>query len=833
MNAPGRRPGPGDGAPGRGDPGDGGGDLPGDPGGPSGFGGHSSGSGGPGGPGRPGRRGGGGPGGPRRPGGGGSGSSGGGTRPGGPSGGRPAKRRNILWRLRRPLFLLALLGLVGMAGIATLVARTELPEIDPLQQTTFICGADVQENCNSQNAMARVQGGEDRVNVSYEDIPQVVIDAVVATEDRDFFEHRGVDPVGIARALYQDIRGGGNLQGGSTITQQYVENVFLDRERSITQKIEEAVLAVKIEQQMSKEEILEGYLNTIYFGRGAYGVAAASQAYFGKSLDEIGVAEAAYLAGLIRAPVLADASENPEEAQRRRHVTLVAMQQEGYITEEEAELADAVPFTEPYFRPNEGRRLFETGESMRNIGGDYITAYVNHLLETEHGLSEEEIAGGGYRVYTTIDPMMQDAAWRAVYETLNQPTDPVGSLVAIDQNGYVRAMVGGRNFEESQVNHAVRGLGSQGQQVGSTFKPIALAEFVRRGMSLESTYNAPSEMVINEDPEHCEPWRVRNYEESDEGALDVREATAVSSNTAYGQIMWDVGPENVIRMAHDLGMTGDISPPCGPIVLGTELSTPLEMASVYSVFANEGIRREPTIITRIEQVDQDGNATVIWEHRPSERRVLTAEQANTVTDVLQDVITEGTGTAADIGRPAAGKTGTAQANRDAWFIGYTPRLTAAVWMGYTTNDWDDPETPEVEQLRPPMNGEHAVRGRNVTGGSFPAEIWARFMRNVHDHYNWNDPFPEVSEEILTSGEIVGSTPTTQAPPDTTIQPDPSQPTVPPDSTSTTVLEPPSTSTTSSSIPTTSTTEDPPFPTLPTTPPPTEPGPGRPGNDNND
>ena len=797
---------------GPGEPDLGGPDLPGPgSGGPGGRrpGGGGRGRGGSGGPGGPGGKG------PGR----GKGASGGGT-----SGGHPAvKRRSLLWRWRRALFLIGLLFLVAIAGIATMFARTELPEIDALQQSTFVCDAGVAPGeCTSRTSMATIQGGEDRVNVRYEDLPQHLIDAVVAMEDRSFFEHRGINPISIGRALYRDLRGDAVQQGGSTITQQYVKNAFLSPERAISRKIKEAVLSVKLEQVMSKEEILEGYLNTIYFGRGAYGVQAASRAYFGKDLQEIGIAESAYLAGLIRAPVLADGTTHPEEAARRRHTALVAMQEEGYITEEEAAFADAVPFAPPYFRELEERSTFETTGQMASIGGDYITAYVNYLLEEEHGLSEEQIFGGGYRVYTSIDPMMQDAAWRAVHEVLNEPGDPVAALAAIDDQGLVRAMVGGRDFEESEVNHAVRGQGSEGQQVGSTFKPIALAELVQQGASLDTTYPAPSELDIQQEAEGCAPtWTVRNYEESDEGTLNVNDATRVSSNTAYGQMMWDLGPENVIQMAHDLGMTGDISPACGPIVLGTELSTPLEMATVYSTFANRGVRNTPSIITRIEQVDQDGNVDVVYEHQPESQRVLSEQQADIVTEVLQGVITDGTGTAANIDRPAAGKTGTAQANRDAWFVGYTPRMTAAVWMGYTDNSWDDPETPEVERLRPPMNETgRPVHDRSATGGSFPAEIWGRFMRNVADHYQWNDEFPDVPDDVMHDGEILNAPPPSEDPgPE---QPMPGgPPSTQPGNGSTTTTAP--SSTTSSSTTTSSTFPDTTDPTMtiPTFPPSTE------------
>jgi penicillin-binding protein 1A len=719
--------------------------------------------------------------------------------------------------MRRPIFLIGLVMLAGMAGLGAVFANTELPEIDPLQQSTFICDASVPENCNPQNAMATVQGGEDRVNVTYEELPQDLINAVVAMEDRDFFQHRGVNPVSIARALYRDLRGEGLQQGGSTITQQFVKNAYLSPERAIIRKVKEAMLAIKLEQEMSKEEILEGYLNTIYFGRGAYGVRAASRAYFGKDVTEIGIPEAAYLAGLIRAPVLADATNHLEEAQRRRRTALVAMEEEGYITQEQVDFVDQISFEdELYYRPATQRATFETSGAMRMVGGDYITAYVDHLLKNEHGFSEQDIHGGGLRVYTSINREMQTAAWQAVNGTLDRPEDPQASLVALDDQGLVRAMVGGRGFvpEVSEANYAVRGLGSDGRPVGSTFKAVALAEAVREGKSLQSRYDAPSPKTIIQDTQGCAPeWELNNYSESDGGNLSIIDATRESSNTAYAQIMVDLGVENVLDLAHDLGMQTEFGEPCAPIVLGTDNATPMEMATVYSTFANRGMRRDPSIITRIERVDQDGNVAVLYERELSEQRVLSEQQADLVNHTLQTVINEGTGTGAAIGRPAAGKTGTSQESKDAWFVGYVPRLTAAVWMGYPDANWDDPSTPETDPQIAPMNTRGiAVHEReSVTGGSLPAEIWAKFMRAVCDANGWNDPFTEVSPDVLSGGEMIGTT-TTTAPPTTLPQPGgppgggggrpPRTTTTPP-----ITIEPP-TSSSSSSIPDTSDTTGP-------------------------
>src|SRR5829696_2730269 len=610
----------------------------------------------------------------------------------------PAKRRSFLWRWRRAFFLLALLGLTAMAAGAAVMANTELPEIKPLEQSTFICDASVPEGCNLTNAMATIQGEQDRVNIRYDQLPPVLINAVVAMEDRDFFEHRGVNPMSIGRALYRDLRGDAVQQGGSTITQQYVKNAFLTPERALTRKIKEAVLSVKLEQNMSKEEILEGYLNTIYFGRGAYGVQAAAQAYFRKDVSGLGIGESAYLAGLIRAPVLADGTRHPEEAERRRHTALVAMEEEGYITKDELTLADAQSFEEPWF-VTAAERSEISSRIGKQYGNDYIVAYVNELLQQEpYNFTKEEIYGGGLRVYTSLDQGMQEAAWNAVWSNLNADPasgDPVASMVAVDDQGLIRAMVGGPGFvaRTNETNYAVRGQGSDGRPVGSTFKPIALAEAVSSGYSLESTYNAPGTMTI--DQEQCDDWEVSNYDESEAGTLNLVEATSQSSNTAFGQLMVDLGPEKVIDMAHKLGIAGDFGEACAPIVLGSDNATPLEMATVYSTFANQGVRKDPIIITRVEQVGQDGDVTVLHTTQPHTQQVLAAPQANLVTHALQGVIAEGTGTGADIGKPAAGKTGTSNNNTDAWFVGYVPKLTAAVWMGYPNADWDNPDTPEV------------------------------------------------------------------------------------------------------------------------------------------
>jgi membrane peptidoglycan carboxypeptidase len=697
----------------------------------------------------------------------------------------PPKRRSFLWRWRRIFFIFGLLGMCVPAGGIAAMARTELPELDELLQSSFICAADVAENCNSQNAMAQISQDEDRVNVRLQDVPEVLRRAVIAAEDRSFYEHTGIDPVGIARALYRDVRAGGLSQGGSTITQQFVKNTYLTNERSLSRKLEEALLAIRVEQEMSKDEILEGYLNTIYFGRNAYGVQSASRAYFNKPVADLRLEEAAYLAGLIRAPELADAERDQEEAERRRRTVLDAMLEEGYITEDEHTFADAVPLEAPTIIPREeyrrNRMIWPEAEAkgMQNVT-TYIREEARRILQEVQGIDAEaaqrQLDNGGLRIYTSIDKGLQVAAYDAVYtNTLNQPGDPAGALVALNNQGHIRAMVAGRAGTDDATDY--NNYAIAGRPVGSTFKPIALAEAVARNFSLEgSRIQAPGTTTIDPRDLPCDPWEVSNYDEEDApgGTFNLIEATQYSSNTAYGELMAQLGPANVERMAQDLGMDSELSD-CLPVVLGSDNSTPLEMAEVYSTFANQGMHREPTIITRIEQVDRDGEVSEIYEWQFDERQVLTADQANLVTYALRQVVENGTGQAANIGKPVAGKTGTTSSNRDAWFVGYTPGLTASVWMGHPDATWINPECmaeldatqgptadPAVVQQRqtecteiPPMNtGGIPVHDlQSVTGGSLPAEIFKRFMEVATQ--SSNDTFVDPPPELLRQGQELG------------------------------------------------------------------------------
>lgn len=662
------------------------------------------------------------------------------------------KRRNVVWRWRRLFYLVALVMIVGIAGVGFVLSQVELPDAPEIaDQTTFICTSEVRAGqCNGNTAIAELHGEEDRVNVGLEQVPDVVINAVISAEDRDFFDHRGVDPLGIARAAYTDIRGNSaSRQGGSTITQQYVKNVYLSDERTLTRKIREAVMAVKLEQELSKEEILEAYLNTIYFGRGAYGIQAAAQAYFDRDVSELNLPEAALLAGLIRAPHRAEPYREPEEARRRRRTVLDAMLEEGYITRDKRDAADEWPFDSFHHLVHwESTDSVEVRADAKLVGADYFVEYVRSQLVERYG--DAAVFGGGLRVYTTLDLGLQDQARRAVTETLNQPGDPAGAIVSIDDQGQVKAMMGGTDFETQKVNLAVGADGGgSGRQPGSTFKAFALAEAIREGYSVESVLPSPSTEVFP-DANNGADWTVRGG--CCGGTATLLEATARSANTTFAHLMLQLGPEAVVEMAEELGVESPFDDVVPSLVLGAGAVSVLDMAAAYSTFANQGTRIEPRVITRVERAD----GTLVEEFTATRTQVLTVDQAAKVTTALEGVIDGGTGVAADIGRPAAGKTGTTQNNWDAWFVGYTPSLTTAVWMGHPEGS--------IEMT--------SVHGMTVAGGNFPAQMWQKFMAGAVEGTEVED-FPDPGDldegEPLDSDLGIGAAPptTTYVPPATT------------------------------------------------------------------
>ncbi len=601
-----------------------------------------------------------------------------------------------------------------MAGAGFVLAQVDLPAEDPLLQSSFVCASNITEGCGPDNAIAKLAGEQDRVSVPLEEIPQTFIDAVLAAEDRHFFSHSGIDPLGIARALYQEARGGGAQQGGSTITQQYAKNAYLTSERTVTRKLKEAVLAIKLEREFSKEEILQRYLNTVYFGRGAYGAEAAARAYFRVSIRDVDLSQAAYLAGLIRSPETADVTRDPKTAAFRRNSVLAGMLDMGTITRAQHDAAKAIDLASQVREraPRDGIGAVVGKE----YGTEYYVEYVRRLLYEKYGA--EVVNGGGLRVYTSLDMTRQQQAYDSVYGFLDQPDDPAGALVSIDDLGRVVAMVGGRDFATSQVDLALgAAAGGSGRQPGSSFKPIVLATALGQDISARSQFMNLNQVVLPK-ANDGKDWKVSNYENGTEGPIDLVQATRVSSNTVYSQLMLEVGPDKVVDLAKKLGIESPL-PVVNSLVLGAGEVSVLDMASAYSTFARRGQHVDPIFITRVEQV-VDGQVKVLEQADPASTKVMRSGDADQVNWILQQVVNGGTGTAAKLsGVPTAGKTGTTQDYRDAWFVGYTPKLTTAVWMGYPNPD----ENGDPRFMR-------NVRGRRVTGGSFPAQIWHTYMEQA-------------------------------------------------------------------------------------------------------
>jgi penicillin-binding protein 1A len=606
------------------------------------------------------------------------------------------------------LFLFWLFLFFGVAGALYLLSRVPLPpaSAQAQAQTTFIYDA-------GGHQLAAVDSGQNRVLVHLNEIPQVVVDAVLSTEDRNYYHHGAVDPIGLVRAAVSDALGHGNLQGASTITQQYVKKVYVGSQRTLLRKAKEAALAVKLERQLSKQQILERYLNTIYFGRGAYGIEAAAQAYFGEDVSKLGLPEASFLAGAIRAPQTDDPYQGYEAtATARRLLTLKALVRDHKITQAELEQVSRTPVIH-YVRPAAATRLTVNDASH---GTQYFVDFVRQQLIARYG--KETVLTGGLRVYTTLDTGMQDEAWKAVYGQPNglQPNEkkePAGALVSIDDKGQVKAMVGGEDYNKSQVNLAVgKQGGGTGRQAGSTFKAFLLAETVKDGYSVESTFAAPPKIILKGQGQNGQDYPVQNFQNEDGGAsVNLIDATANSMNTVYAQLEMAIGAPKLVQMATKLGINAQELAPNASLVLGTSEVSVLEMAGAYSTFADAGNHIQPHVVTKVTAA----NGTPLPWPQPAVTPVLTKQQTDTITYCLQQVVQRGTGTAAALyNQPIAGKTGTTEDYADAWFIGYTPHLTTAVWMGYPEGSTH--KMTDVRGIKP-----------GIQGGSIPAQTFNRFM----------------------------------------------------------------------------------------------------------
>jgi penicillin-binding protein 1A len=612
----------------------------------------------------------------------------------------PKPRRRI-----RKLRLLVLLGLLALLcstaftfGFVTALAG-EIPKLDPRYQVEAERDGYIYAN-DGKTVLAVLRGDESRVLLEPDQIAPLMKHAIVAIEDRRFNEHDGVDLRGILRAGWEDITNKRVVQGGSTITQQFVKNAIVKDDRTISRKVKEAALAWQLEQQWDKDQILTAYLNTIYFGNGAYGVQQAALTYFGHGASELTLPEAALLAAVPKDPSRYDPVANPREARARRNLILRLLVDQGKISSRDAIAASAAPLPKP-----------ETMQppSVNTPVAPYFANYVKQQLIDRYGAAK--VFGGGYRVTTSIDLALQKAARRAIAKWLPDAEGPTAALVAIDpRDGSVIAMVGGRNFRESQFN-----LAAQAQrQPGSAFKPFVLAAGLQQGVAPGTTFvSKPLSISLGD-----RYWSVRNYDNAYLGTATLDVATTHSDNSVYAQLTEIVGPKAVRKTARDLGVRSRLDAYFA-IGLGAEAVNPLELARAYAAFPTGGIRVDgsifgnvPRAVIRVQSPDED---------TPRENQVVSVPElrrntALNVNALLQHVVQSGTGRRAALAdRPVAGKTGTTENYGDAWFVGYTPQLVVAVWVGY-------PNT-----LRPMLTEYH---GDPVAGGTFPALIWKSFAESA-------------------------------------------------------------------------------------------------------
>ncbi len=553
---------------------------------------------------------------------------------------------------------------------------------------------------------------ENRESIDLAEIPVRMQQAIVAIEDSSFWTHNGVDLKAIARAADANAEAGEVSQGGSTITQQYVKNALLDDDRTISRKVEEAALAMAIERAYSKEVILEQYLNTIYFGSGAYGVQAAAKDFFGVPASELRLSQAALLAGVVQSPTRWDPRRNPNDSTNRRNLVLKRMEEEGYISPEQQFLASSEPLGVIEDPPAE--------TDVRYPAAHFVEEVKKWLLSESDAIGDNQaerydnLLRGGLTITTTIDLDMQARAEAAIAEVLpGQGVNariPDAALTAIDPaTGYIRAMVGGRDFwgdhSYAKLNLAEGG----GRSTGSAFKPIVLATALTNGVTLQDRFDSPSGRTFS--IPNGAPWSVKGG--GGIGAGNMAQCTVVSSNTCYAGIILDdrVGPEDSAEMARQLGITSTELGNAPAMVLGAYNATVRDMASVYASFANGGIHVPPVYVTKVERSD----GTVLYEHEHTQAKVLEPEVSRTVNDILPGVIAGGTGERAAINWPAGGKTGSSQNNTDAWFTGFTHQLAAAVWVGFS-----EPRVGSDGQAR-------LVSMPGVFGGTYPAQIWAAFM----------------------------------------------------------------------------------------------------------
>ena len=622
---------------------------------------------------------------------------------------------------------LALLALVaaGIAGVAIVGAAVgpkiirSRCDLSSLRQINIGSNSFVTASDNS--LLGTIPAKKNRQQLTLAQMSPWLPKATVAIEDRRFWQHGALDYMAIVRAAVKDIESGRTEQGASTLTQQLARNLYIGRpSETIGRKLTEACLALKLADKLTKREILARYLNVVYYGNQAYGVAAAAQTYFSSRASQLTVAQAAMIAGLPQAPTLYDPLRDADAALRRRNEVLDAMLSTHVLKPAAWRYARSQPL-----------RL-QPGTLYTTIHEPYFFGYVDQQLVQQYG--QRLVESGGLRVRTTINPGLQRLAETTIKQHLPSRDDPASALVAIDpRNGKVRAMaVWVPSRERLQFNLAWQGH----RQAGSAFKPFTLATALEHGTSLYSYFNGPPELTIP-DPRclngYNEPWNVHNNADETAGTMNLIDATAYSVNTIFAQLVSQVGPDAVVRMAHRLGIESDLKPVCS-ITLGTQAVSPLEMTAAYATFADRGIRHDPQAIQAVRTTSGK-----VLSYPISKPQVAVSQQvADEVTYALEAVTQKGTGTGAALDRPIAGKTGTAERYVDAWFCGYVPQLVSCVWVGY----------PHREK---PMND---VEGfAPVYGGTIPASIWHDFMSGALAHTPAeNFVTPEIAQPSYTSSQ---------------------------------------------------------------------------------
>jgi penicillin-binding protein 1A len=656
---------------------------------------------------------------------------------------RRIRRRRDQAATRRFMLVLVLglvLGTIAALAAAAFTAASafkqscDLNLLKPVAigQNSFVYAAD-------GSVLGAIPAERNRQPVTLTQMSSWVTKATVAIEDRRFFEHGGLDYEAIIRAAVRNLEEGAIVQGGSTITQQLVRNLYIGRERSLERKTKEACLALKLEEAHTKQWILETYMNQVYFGNHAYGIEAAAQTYFSKSAAKLNIVQAALLAGLPQAPSAYDPFKRPAEATRRRNDVLRAMLSAGYINQSDYDASLQAPLK------------LKAGQLYTKIREPYFFSYVREQLIAKYGANT--VRGGGLKVYTTIVPRLQRLAVSAMSETLNQKSDPASAVVSINpKNGAIRAMTavipGKKNL---QFNIAAQGR----RQAGSAFKTFVLTEAIKQGINPNSTMYLSAPFHWQPDPncsEAVDPncvWDVSTYDQSYTGPTTITQATLRSDNTVFARLTLDVGPEKVVNTARAMGIRTKLEP-VASVGLGSNSVSTLEMASAYATLAAGGVYSKPMAIRKVVLPNGKVDAGAGWG-RVKRKRVFSDGVAYEVVRILKMNIQSGTGTRANPGFPAAGKTGTTDDFGDAWFAGVTTNASTVVWVGY-------------QNAKIPMTAVHGIR---VAGGTFPAMIWGLFMRGAYGRNppaDWGLPSdPAVWEPFNGQYQFKGAPPSSGTP----------------------------------------------------------------------